>query len=206
MKFQELLESEAPRVGILGDGSIIMVKYGILKAYIAGLDTSGSGEQNSTTMIDGDCSICFEPFHSSPRSITTKCGHSFHPTCLIRSLGFGACSSCPLCRCKSMDLMPDGIDGDCLRFLAMVLVNTKAVEQSFHQALGSVEERYESLQQAFESAMGPAAAGGRPDEPLSTIASHARESLLAQAEQALTDLDAMLKFAELNREGLRKIL
>ncbi|CAE8645578.1 unnamed protein product, partial [Polarella glacialis] len=44
-----------------------------------------------------DCSICLEP----GSDVITRCGHSFHRTCIeaaLEGLGQGGAGACPLCR------------------------------------------------------------------------------------------------------------
>lgn len=45
-----------------------------------------------------ECSICLENIEKSKDFTITKCGHTFHNTCLIKHVTISG-SSCPYCRC-----------------------------------------------------------------------------------------------------------
>jgi hypothetical protein len=191
MKFQKRLEEEAPALWVSESFRQSMVKYKILKKHIKAMNPE-TIHQRVCDRVDGDCCICFEPFQVASRRITTACGHDFHPFCLIASLGTEACSSCPLCRRTAAGLVPSGLDGDLLRFMAMVRVNAKAVQSSFENAL-----RY--LEGAFDRHQTQAANlnYGRPLEI---------HQLARTVADTLAVLDATIKFGALNYEGFRKIL
>ena len=171
---------------------LAVVQYRILRACV---DAMTENVQNEAA-AEGDCCICLEPFQSSfqhcSRPITTNCGHTFHPVCLITSLGNDSNSSCPLCRCIARNLVPTGIHGDCLRFLAMVFINVKAVQCSFEQAIKQIEQNFESLRLRHQS---------EAHDHL-----HNTSLMLSRAEHALAELDAVLSLAMLNTHGFSKIL
>jgi hypothetical protein len=187
MKFQKRLEAEAPEVLISDDHRRSLVKYKLLKKHISSMDTVSIQERNHQPM-DEDCCICTESFQFASRRITTSCGHSFHHYCLIASLGAGSCSSCPLCRAAAGVLVPSGPDGDCLRFMAMVHVNAKAVQRCHDATLLLLEAR---------SADHHRAAARRAVAP---------PLLAAGVADTLWHVDATMRYGELNYEGFRKIL
>ncbi len=151
------------------------------------MDTMSIQERNLLPMNE-ECCICFEPFQFASRRITTSCGHSFHHYCLIAALGTGACSSCPLCRRAAGVLVPPGADGDCLRFMAMVHVNAKAVQRCHEATVLLLEAR--TADHHREAARRAAAAPG----------------LAAAVADTLWRLDATMHYDALNYEGFRKIL
>jgi SPX domain protein involved in polyphosphate accumulation len=90
-------------------------------------------------------------------------------------------------------LVPTGIDGDCLRFLAMVLLNTQAVERCHEGTLQYLETRLQQLSQRLS--MGPQ--------------QHAKEevdAMEAEVAASLEMLETAIRYGALNYDGLRKIL
>ena len=193
MKFQKILEAESQSLLSNEDFRKALVRYKILKKHIAAMNNE-TVHEHTAQPAEGECSICLEPFHRASNVITTRCDHCFHPTCLVRALGTGPCSSCPLCRRTAAGLVPSGPDGDCLRFLAMVYVNTRAAHMCHDAAVRAIEGHL-----AAARALAPALAR-------SWSGAAARAALEADAGNALLALDAVERMAWLNYEGLRKIL
>ena len=189
MKFQKRLACEAPNVLIREEWHTSLIKYKILKKHIGSIDCSTRTDEH---FVATECPICMESDSSMSRTITTKCGHCFHPYCLIRSLEVGPCNGCPLCRRQASELMPNGFDGDCLQFLAMVQINTRAVQSCHAKMMGWLESELARLQSMSEH--------------LTAAVTDRTSLILAEAEHTLLLLDTTLKFAFLNYEGLRKIL
>ncbi len=191
MKFQKHLASEAPSVYLNEDFRTALIKYKILKKHISAMDI-GQISSRLGQQVDGECSICFEPFQFAISVITTTCNHGFHPNCLIQALGTGPCTSCPLCRRTAAGLVPAGLDGDILRFLAMVHVNANAVQRCHESMMRLLESRLAGFQELLRRG------GGRHREH--------REPLAAAASEDLARLQTVLRFSALNSEGFRKIL
>lgn len=64
-------------------------------------------EVSSAIDIGDDCAICRVEMTSTSNKSTTVCGHSFHFTCLARSMRTSA--NCPICRtCLTPPLAPNG--------------------------------------------------------------------------------------------------
>jgi hypothetical protein len=147
MKFQKRLQTEAPRLLISEDYRIALIKYKILKKHIGAMCTANAEDRSHEQPAERDCSICLEQFHGASNMISTSCGHSFHPYCLIRSLSSGPCNCCPLCRRPAARLVPTGNDGECLRFTAMVHVNANAVQRCHEGTLRLIESELQHYQQ-----------------------------------------------------------
>ena len=195
MKFQKLLEREAPAFLINDEFRSALIKYKALKKHISRMDTSEIRERNSQS-ADGECCICFESFHFLSDMITTTCSHRFHPVCLIDALGTGSCTTCPLCRRSAAGLVPDGVDGDCLRFLAMVKVNAHAVDRCHEEIMAALEHSLTASQAEVDS---------RPDWALPCIGSP-RNRIMRDLDVNIVMLDQATQFDILNYEGFRKIL
>jgi hypothetical protein len=192
MKFQKRLQSEAPSLLISEDYRIALIKYKVLKKHIGAMCSTNVHDRSQWPQAECDCCICLEQFHSSSSMISTRCGHSFHAYCLIKSLSSGTCNCCPLCRHPAAGLLPTGNDGDCFRFLAMVHVNANAVQRCHQGTLRLIESELQHYQQrAAKLQMWPI-----------------RERLALEAEvlKSLEQLDATMQYGALNYEGFRKIL
>ena len=127
MKFGKRLRAEATELQINEESRAALIRYKILKRHIRNMDLPTSRSRNLQA-VEGECCICFEPFQFASQQILTACQHAFHPGCLVHALGTGSCTSCPLCRRTAAGLVPSGVDGDCIRFLAMIRVNANAVQ------------------------------------------------------------------------------
>jgi SPX domain protein involved in polyphosphate accumulation len=191
MKFQKKLQNEAPSVLICDEYRTALIKYKIFKKHIASMSTESIRERNSQR-VDSECCICLEQFRVASDMISTSCDHQFHPYCLIKSLGTGACNSCPLCRRSAAGLVPSGYDGDCLRFLAMIQVNVNAVQRCHENMLRLLDTELNSYQQHFVS--------------LRHRAVNERQQLNSEILKSLERLDATMQYDALNYEGFRKIL
>ena len=190
MKFQKRLEAEGPSIFIDGESSCSAIKYKILKKHISNSTLSFDFHLAPRLPVDGECSICIEKFGDSSSLISTSCGHRFHPYCLIAALDSGFCASCPLCRRSAGELVPDGPDGDCLRFLAMTHVNARAVQRCHDRVMNSLEKDFTSLQnKANQDLSGDAAL-----------------YLVSEITVLASKLDRTVRSAALNYEGFRKIL
>ena len=183
MKFAEYLDAAAPCLLIKSEWGAALIKYRILKQHIASMSSCCAVELPD----DFECPICLFPFGARNQSVTTSCGHRFHPNCLIKTLISGLRTSCPLCPRKSFELVPAGDDGDCLRFLAMLYVNARAVHVCIEESLTTLEARLRVLQTHFSG-------------------SFMEAQLQDEATSALAQLEATVRFGQLNCLGFRKIL
>ena len=195
MKFQKLLEREAPAVLINENFRSALIKYKALKKHISRMDTREIRERNSQ-LAEGDCCICFETFQFLSDTITTTCRHNFHPVCLIDALGTGSCTTCPLCRRSAAGLVPDGVDGDCLRFLAMIKVNSNAVDRCHEETMTVLEHHLASNQTEVNAV----------DHWALPCFVGERNRLMQDLEVNMMMLDQATQFDALNYEGFRKIL
>jgi hypothetical protein len=190
MKFQKRLEAEAPRLFIRDEHSVALIKYKILKKHIKAMCTQ-TLQLRRSQVVDSECCICFESFNFAINMISTNCGHNFHPYCLIKTLGTGHCTTCPLCRRPAAGLVASGYDGDCLRFMAMLLVNCNAVQHCHETSLRILEAELQSYQQTLASQRNTAAA-------LAALA----PQIAASAER----VELLMQYGALNYDGFRKIL
>ena len=87
-------------------------------------------------------------------------------------------------------MVPTGPDGDCLRFLAMVHINVRAVQQCYDESIRTLEHQLESI--LLRSML-----------PQTHID---KQRLLLETEQALLQLGATAQLASLNRESVGSIL
>ena len=191
MKFQKRLEAEAPRLFIRDEHCSALIKYKILKKHIKAM-CNQTVQLRRSQVVDNECCICFETFNFAINMISTNCGHNFHPYCLIKSLGTGHCTSCPLCRRPAAGLVSTGYDGDCLRFMAMVLVNSNAVQHCHETSLRILEADLQLYQHALASQRINATTG----HPV----------LAAQISSSLERLELLMQYSALNYDGFRKIL
>mmetsp|Transcript_26737 Transcript_26737/g.70212 ORF Transcript_26737/g.70212 Transcript_26737/m.70212 type:complete len:292 (-) Transcript_26737:110-985(-) len=79
--------------------------------------------QRVTIKACGTCCICLEDFQNCSEAIKTRCGHSFHGTCLtshMRLSGPARIRKCPMCRTPEKDMQPEGHDGDILAMFTML--------------------------------------------------------------------------------------
>lgn len=171
-----------------------MVKYKLLKKHIKSMGCKESVSHHADSVCE--CSICLETSHKN-RFIVTKCGHTFHPFCLIKSLEIGPSSSCPMCRRPAGDLVLSDFDGKSLQFLAMLQVNIRAMQFCHSQMIEWLKDRTFRLR-------------GLSDETLLAATSLggniAVNRLERELEITLSLLETTIKFASLNYDGFRKIL
>jgi hypothetical protein len=140
MKFSRYLEEVAQ----MFDDAPPLIKYKVLSDYIKNT-VSQCMEQNlgDDLWAGEECKLCNEPWTLGPGIITTKCRHSFHPTCLIRSLrSCHSSRSCPVCGCSVQNFMPLGFGGSILQFHAMVQININAVEAYHVFLLDGLQRRF----------------------------------------------------------------
>lgn len=52
----------------------------------------------SSEHSDEECPVCLEPLGHGGDIMRTKCGHSYHCSCIVETLSDGSVRSCPLCR------------------------------------------------------------------------------------------------------------
>ena len=98
------------------------------------------------------CCVCFENYRTAKEYIVTRCKHSFHPACLISAFDYGGSRpSCPLCRMSVKDLMPDGMDGQILSFVAMLKLNLTAADKCYIRFLHIIKSQIESTGKNDES-------------------------------------------------------
>ena len=190
MKFQKQLAREA-RSLTNERFRQSLIRYKTLKKHIHQMKINWKFDLHP--VLDEECSICFEPFSLACRVITTSCGHIFHPVCLIEALGTGSCTSCPLCRRSAAGLVPEGRDGDCLRFLAMLKINANAVESCHEDCMSAVEAHLATLQRTLEDRWLPFF----PNE---------RRRITQELGNLLNLVKGLKTFDDLNWEGFRKIV
>jgi hypothetical protein len=176
-----------------------MVRYKALKKMLKSMDFAASQERKTEVMQE-ECSICFEPFEFRSEAITTRCGHHFHPCCLIDAFSVGnSRGNCPLCRTPVAELIPTGLDGDILRFLAMVRVNIDAADSCQERFVSYLRSRTKLLMEMVKvpkfGVLGRLLPGWSCEAQLAYDAAQLCK-LIAAAEL----------FAAANRDGFRKIL
>uniref|UniRef100_A0A7S4PRK4 RING-type domain-containing protein n=1 Tax=Cryptomonas paramaecium TaxID=2898 RepID=A0A7S4PRK4_9CRYP len=184
MKFEKTLSAKASQ-GLFIDESFVdsVVRYKILKKFIKNTCEHYGNRCCSPdieTSESAQCCICLDSIEAH-HGVTTSCSHHFHPACLITSLSTGTCDSCPLCRRPAKQLVPSGLDGETLRFLAMVLVNMNAVDACHTKFMGDLESRLHQ----YES-------GSYLDSEM--------------IQRDIETLEKVIEFDHLNSEGFRKIL
>lgn len=179
-----------------------MIRYKVLKQMIRKMDFATS-HQRSKEAMPGECCICFEPFHHRSEAISTRCGHDFHPCCLIDAFSVeGSRGNCPLCRAPVAELVPPGFDGDVLRFLAMVRVNIDAADSCHERFVRHLRSHAKTLQDALTA---PRAGTFRRFLP-SWGCDARRRGLVAEAALLRSHVAAAERFAAANCDGFRKIL
>ena len=179
-----------------------MIRYQILKNMIRKIDFDTSDARGKEE-LSGECCICFETFEFRSDAISTRCGHFFHPCCLINAFSVeGSRGNCPLCRFPVAELVPKGFDGDVLRFLAMVRVNMDAADNCHERFVRHLRSCINELLEAAKVPhFGPIRrffAGWRCDARLQHLTD---EAMLLREHAA-----AAQRFAVANRDGFRKIL
>lgn len=102
-----------------------------------------------------DCAVCLAPVNGD--GSTTRCGHKFHTTCLLRSYSVNA--SCPLCR---EDLVPLELQNETrlsrLEETRRTSRENASYLSSLHQAeledeeLGAAHAKWAELEQAYTEA------------------------------------------------------
>ena len=207
MKFEKYLQEQvAPE--FLSDPKYLcfqscMVRYKILKDMINEIDWATSHSRRNEAMAD-ECCICFEPFEFRSEAITTRCGHNFHPCCLIDAFSVqNSRGNCPLCRFPVAELVPTGLDGDVLRFLAMVRVNIDAADKCHEGFLRHLRGRVKKLLDTIH----PSTKFGVFGRLLPGWGCEARKRQLAEDAARLRSQAAAAElFAAANRDGFRKIL
>ena len=179
-----------------------MVRYKILKKMLKSMDFATSKARRNEETSE-ECCICMEPFEFQSEAITTRCGHHFHPCCLIDAFSVSNCQgNCPLCRMPVAELIPAGLDGDILRFLAMVRVNINAADSCHEKFVSYLQSLTKNLlETAKETDIG---VFGRL---LTSWGCEERKQQLAEdAAQLCAHIAAAELFAAANRDGFRKIL
>ena len=196
MRFQMLLARKIDEVqSFEAPFRCAVLRYKFLKKFLASLD-AGTGKfirgplgADKHKSHEENCCICFEPFDAVFGSnVKTSCGHDFHLNCLVKSLSM--CSCCPLCRCPAAELVPGGVDGECIRFMAMMEVNINAVHHCHEYFIFSLHRRMKLLLS-------------------DSLPKHESETSivrrLGEYEKELDLLNATTEFCCINAEGFRKI-
>ena len=182
-----------------------MIRYKLMKKVINKIDFKTSHSRHEERLSE-ECCICFEPFGFRSEAISTRCGHFFHPCCLINAFSVqGSQGTCPLCRSAIAELVPKGFDGDVLRFLAVLRVNMDAADNCYERFVrhlcNGADELLEASKEKQTTFFGPIRrffAGWRCD---------ARQQQLAKKAMLLREhAAAAQRFAVANRDGFRKIL
>ena len=121
------LHSERVRMfcAALMDGSFrpfraSMMRYNAIRQLISFVQFD-SFRSVAAEPFSGECSVCLETFSQRSELILTKCGHPFHPSCIVNSLLHSVSdSSCPLCRTQVQDLIPPDFEGSVMHFLNFI--------------------------------------------------------------------------------------
>jgi hypothetical protein len=177
-----------------------MVRYKVFKKVLKSMDFAAlKARRNEET--SEECCICFEPFEYRSDAIRTHCGHLFHPYCLIDAFSVSNCQgNCPLCRFPVSKMIPCGLDGDILRFLAMVRVNINAADACHEKFVSYLQSLTKNLLTLVKAAEGLG-------HLLTSWGCGASKKQLADDAARLCELIAAAElFATANRDGFRKIL
>ena len=151
MKFGKYLNRVVSPMFCEGQVKEPMIKYKILKKYIA-MIICHPGECVSNTLASDKCNICCEPWTLGPGIITSKCKHSFHPTCILNYLNsIETNKSCPVCGSSVKDFMPNGFDGAVLQFLAMIRLNINAVEQNHALHVRELQRKLSTIRHLIDT-------------------------------------------------------
>jgi hypothetical protein len=132
MKFEEYFE--LVKSSLFADDRFSLFKascipYLKLKQLLETIDFEQFHREGSTSLADETCCVCIESLDRRADAILTKCGHLFHPMCLLGSLqSHRIARKCPLCRAEFLDLLPSGMDGAILQFLQMVYASVFVIE------------------------------------------------------------------------------
>jgi hypothetical protein len=121
------------------------IRYSLLQFYIDNeFAEHAIGDNNAHIDDNTDCCICLDQLSDTTKIITTTCRHSFHIVCLASYLRSG--SECPLCRRAAVEMVPNTRDGRCLRFLAMIFLNMKAVDMCHKLAISNLRKNISSME------------------------------------------------------------
>ena len=146
-QLQRNLGTRAVENGINEDILRVKASFSIISQFVEGnhwRQTLPNSEKSKIicSVSQEFCSICFETCSDRSGTIITSCQHHFHAVCLVKSLASGSCNSCPLCRRPAETIVAENSDGDCLRFLAMLMMSLQAVEKCYQKfALGLIERQ-----------------------------------------------------------------
>jgi hypothetical protein len=137
-----------------------LLRYKLFKKDVKriALHLGKTGRREKEEVCDGDCSVCLEPLGREVDVITTSCGHRFHPICVAEALIAGRDHSCPLCRTPLELALPEGVDGDILRFLAQLRMAAHEMTKCHAQVLSEISAHCARL----PSASAPIEAGCAP--------------------------------------------
>jgi len=153
-----------------------------------------------TAPLDECCGICLDPLAFRWQAIRTACGHHFHPHCLVDAFAVRTSrGACPMCRTPLGRLVPAGVDGDVLRFLATVRVGIEAADTCYE---GFV--RY--LQGSINLLIASMAEHRRRPVWFTWMRASLQDQLTHRASELCAHLAAARAFAVANRDGVRKIV
>ena len=177
-----------------------VLPYKDLKQMLKTVDFATYRARGSEAFAEEECcGICLDPLTLRCDAIRTRCGHLFHAWCVVDAFGVRTSrGECPLCRTGLSRMVPLGLDGDVLRFLATVRVGIDTADACYEQFV-----RY---LQASVNVLIAGAATQTPFFALHRWFSSARADLLHRASELCAHLAAARVFALANRDGVRKIV
>ena len=200
MKYGKYLEREAL---LLYEGEEIKeatMMYKILKKYITVIQVDGA-LRNATSDVTSDrCDLCRQLWTLGPGILTSKCKHSFHPTCIMTCFNCEqSARRCPVCGCSSDNFMPEGFDGEVLQFLSMVRMNVNAVEACHINHMRDLEQKFAWLQKLY-------ADSGVQLESTTPVHQHLAMELQNLCNLLLSQLKLVEFYGWVCYEGIRKIM
>jgi hypothetical protein len=124
-----------------------LVDYKDLKQVLHSMDFALSRARRAEVFGEDEvCSICLEALGRRCDAVRTRCGHLFHPCCLLDALSVHASRGrCPLCRTSLVELVPADFDCDTLRFLARVRVGIDAADACYEHFVDYLTFRVDLL-------------------------------------------------------------
>jgi hypothetical protein len=124
-----------------------VVEYKGLKQMLNSMDFAVSRARCAEVFGEDEvCSICLDALGRRCDAVQTRCGHLFHPCCLLDALSVHASKGrCPLCRTSLVELVPANFDCDTLRFLARVRVGIDAADACYERYVEYLEFRVDLL-------------------------------------------------------------
>jgi hypothetical protein len=202
MKFNVEIKSVANRVADRRL-KLSLLPYKAFKKDVKRIATHLNTQNRAERMCEGECAVCMEPLGREVDTVSTACGHRFHPVCVAEALIVGKDHSCPLCRNPLQEAMPNNVDGDILRFLArlrLAAMQLVGVHNSMLQEVTNSCDHLESDDQDDVASISCIPV-------FSDFRMRARERKRGQAVRTLQlAVRECARWAHTNVEGLRKIL